>query len=282
MDDFLPVRVPPLSRRDAVIALAIFCVVFQLLVHSPVRYMGDSRYTLLLTNTLLTKGSFILDDPAIPHKPTLGYRDTQFDGDTYQIEIVDGHFYYYFPPGSSILSAPFRADRQRPGSLDLHEPRLRRRPGSQPTRLHRLPFDGGAGGHFLLHRAPAPAGGMERRHRAGRRAGHAGLEHGLAGSLGAHLGDRAAGRRALRAARRGHRTTASAPGPAGDAVVLDVLRPSHQQPLHHRDQRLSAHPPPGDFPSGTRRPGPPGLPASRPIPGAIFTSCCPTTTRLAA
>ncbi len=107
MDTPLP---PPFRRfawPDAVLPLVIFCVVFQLFVQSPILNMGDSKYTLLLTNNLLSKGSFVLDDYPIPRKPVVHVGQTELDGDTYQIEIFDGHLYNYFPPGSAILSAPF-------------------------------------------------------------------------------------------------------------------------------------------------------------------------------
>ena len=102
---------PAPSRRsvwlDAILALAIFFVVFQLLAQSPITALGDSKYTLLLTNNLLSKGSFILDGYPIPHKPVVHVGKTELDGDTYQIEVFDGHLYNYFPPGSAILSTPF-------------------------------------------------------------------------------------------------------------------------------------------------------------------------------
>ena len=107
MDDHSSAGTTPLTRRDAVIPLLIFLLVFRLFWHSPVVNMGDSKYTLLLTHHLLAHGSFLLDRYPIPPKPPLTVGDTVFNGDTYQIEIVDGHYYYYFPPGSSLLSAPF-------------------------------------------------------------------------------------------------------------------------------------------------------------------------------
>ncbi len=89
----------PLTWWDALISVVIFSVVLQLFIHSPVRYMGDSKYTLLLTNNLLAKGSFVLDDPAIPRRAAVPFGETLVDGDVYQIEIADSHYYQYFPPG---------------------------------------------------------------------------------------------------------------------------------------------------------------------------------------
>lgn len=85
----------------------MFGVVLFIFLRSPVSTVSDSRYSLLLTQNLLSRGSFVLDGYGIPTNPVAGDGIARLNGSIYQIEIVDGHFYYYFPPGSSILSAPF-------------------------------------------------------------------------------------------------------------------------------------------------------------------------------
>lgn len=105
--DLSAARPSPLTWRDSCAAAAIFCVAFSLFWHAPMTSVGDSKYTLLLTQSLLSRGSFLLDGYGLPYHPlptTAGY--TQ-DGNDYQIEIFNGHLYDYFPPGSAILSAPF-------------------------------------------------------------------------------------------------------------------------------------------------------------------------------
>ena len=96
-----------MTRRDIFVSLAIFVAALLVFWYSPISNDSDSRYTLLLTESLLTKGSFVLDGYGIHHHPPIEYGGTQLDGEDYQLEIVDGHYYYFFPPGSSILSAPF-------------------------------------------------------------------------------------------------------------------------------------------------------------------------------
>ncbi len=95
------------TRRDLWLAVAIYAVALFVFWHSPLTTTGDSKYTLLLTQNLLNKGSFVLDDYGIPRNPPIHYGVAELDGKVYQIEIVDGHLYYFFPPGSSILSTPF-------------------------------------------------------------------------------------------------------------------------------------------------------------------------------
>ena len=107
MNDLRLAPAAPLTRRDLIVPLLIFLAAFRLFWHSPVVNMGDSKYTLLLTQNLLRHGTFVLDPASVPHKMPITVEDTVFDGDTYQIEISDGHYYCYFPPGSSVLSAPF-------------------------------------------------------------------------------------------------------------------------------------------------------------------------------
>ena len=102
---------PPRSRRDALIAAALFVVTFAIFATSRVHQFGDSYYSMLLSEHLLTRGSFALDEHfAIPLDPARypGINGTR-GPDPYQIERVDGHAYYRFAVGSSILSLPFVA-----------------------------------------------------------------------------------------------------------------------------------------------------------------------------
>lgn len=102
-----PAADPSLTRRDLFVSAAIFVVALLVFLVSPIHYDSDSRYTLLLTESLLTKGSFVLDGYGIHHYPPIEYGGTLLDGPDYQLEVVGSHYYYLFPPGSSILSAPF-------------------------------------------------------------------------------------------------------------------------------------------------------------------------------
>ena len=62
---------------------------------------------MMLSQCLLDHRSFQLDQYAIPHLPALLRGDYVQNGDIYQIEQVGPHLYYFFPPGSSVLSVPF-------------------------------------------------------------------------------------------------------------------------------------------------------------------------------
>jgi len=71
-----------------VIAATIFMV-------SPVHVLTDSRYSPLISETLLRHGSVALD-PWFAAGGTLPY----------QVETIGGHVYSWYPPGGPVLSAP--------------------------------------------------------------------------------------------------------------------------------------------------------------------------------
>jgi hypothetical protein len=124
----------PASRRDLVVAAVVFVTTFALFLASPVRSVGDSFYSLLLSEQLLTRGSFALDEyfkvPLDPRRyPGINGTRGPYP---YQIETVGGHQYYYFPPGSSLLSVPFVAVLRAIGvstiaADDTYNPRSERR-----------------------------------------------------------------------------------------------------------------------------------------------------------
>ena len=96
-------------KRDLVIAATIFGVTLLMFLWSPIHLVSDSKYMLVVSQSLLSRRSFTLDHFALPrHEPK---DDGVFvtNGKIYQLEYVGGHLYYIFPPGSSVLSVPFVA-----------------------------------------------------------------------------------------------------------------------------------------------------------------------------
>jgi len=95
-------------KRDVLIGLAIFLATLLSFLASHVHQVGDSRYSMLLSQSLLEHGSFALDHYQIPGvvRAVDGYMKAE---NLYQLEFVDGHVYYIFPPGSSVLSVPYVA-----------------------------------------------------------------------------------------------------------------------------------------------------------------------------
>ena len=86
----------------------IFTLTLIVFLLSPVRQVTDSRYSMLLSQSLLDRGSFRLDHFALPrHEPE--WDGTFFKHGDYRLEASRGHVYYYLPTGTSVLSAPFVA-----------------------------------------------------------------------------------------------------------------------------------------------------------------------------
>ena len=95
-------------KPDPLTGTLIFALTLMVFLLSPVRQVTDSRYSMLLTQSLLERGSFRLDHYALPrHEPE--WDKTFFKHGDYRLEASRGHVYYYLPPGSSVLSAPFVA-----------------------------------------------------------------------------------------------------------------------------------------------------------------------------
>ncbi|MDQ3815038.1 MAG: hypothetical protein M3347_13955 [Armatimonadota bacterium] len=89
--------------------LAIFALTYLVFTLSPVHQLADSQYSMLLSQSLLQHRTFTLDHYPLPRlepKQQIGWIS---NGYLYQLELINGHIYYYFPPGSSILSVPYVA-----------------------------------------------------------------------------------------------------------------------------------------------------------------------------
>jgi hypothetical protein len=95
--------------RTTLAASLIFASTLTIFLISRIHQVGDSQFSMLVSQSLLDHGSFRLDAYRIPrHEPL--WRGYYFsNGPIYQLEIARGHLYYHLPPGSSVLSTPFVA-----------------------------------------------------------------------------------------------------------------------------------------------------------------------------
>ncbi len=102
----------PLGKY-ATSSLAYGCLIFfaTLIIFtiSRVHQVADSQYSMMVSQSLLNHRTFALDHYTLPrHEPVWhGYYFRH--GPIYQLEVAQGRIYYHFPPGTSILSAPFVA-----------------------------------------------------------------------------------------------------------------------------------------------------------------------------
>jgi hypothetical protein len=96
-------------KRDALIGIVIFAATLSTFLVSRVHQLADSKYSMVVSQSLLEHGSFTLDPYALPRLEPKVRGDYVLNGDIYQLEWVGDHLYYYLPPGSSILSVPYVA-----------------------------------------------------------------------------------------------------------------------------------------------------------------------------
>jgi hypothetical protein len=103
--DTSSVRALSYSRHR--MAGVVFVIAFLIFNSSPLHPINDSKYSMMLSQCLLEHRSFQLDHYALPRLPPVEREDYVANGDIYQLEQVGSHIYYFFPPGSAVLSMPF-------------------------------------------------------------------------------------------------------------------------------------------------------------------------------
>jgi hypothetical protein len=103
-------------RAELLICTGLFVLSALIFWGAPVQQIADSNYSMLLSQSLLYHHSFMLDGYAIPRlQPTVQSKwfrkePYTYNGkETYQIQVIDNHLYYFLPPGTSVLSMPFVA-----------------------------------------------------------------------------------------------------------------------------------------------------------------------------
>ena len=97
------------KRLDVGLGSAVFLFVLVIFLVSRVHQLADSNYTILLSESLIHHHSFTLDGYQIPRLPPKRQLFHVSNGDIYQLEYISDHIYYFWPPGSSVLSIPFVA-----------------------------------------------------------------------------------------------------------------------------------------------------------------------------
>jgi hypothetical protein len=108
------------NRLDLSLASAIFLFVLFIFLISRVHQLADSNYSILLSQSLIHHHSFTLDAYQIPRLPPTQQLFHVSNGNIYQLELVGDHIYYFWPPGSSVLSVPFVALMNKLGVSAAH------------------------------------------------------------------------------------------------------------------------------------------------------------------
>jgi hypothetical protein len=90
-------------------ALLVALITFLVFLFSPVRQVNDSKFSMLVSQDLIQHRSFALDHFSIPRFSPVYREEYVQNGELYQLEQVNNHIFYFFPPGSAVLSVPFVA-----------------------------------------------------------------------------------------------------------------------------------------------------------------------------
>jgi hypothetical protein len=72
----------------------VFIAILTIFWFSHVHQFADSKYSMLLSQSVLQYRSFTLDNYAIPRLQPKHQVGHVSNGDIYQLELVDGHIYY--------------------------------------------------------------------------------------------------------------------------------------------------------------------------------------------
>jgi hypothetical protein len=93
------------SMNKVVPPLIIFLLAFTVYWLAPSLQLKDSKYTMVLSQALLSKGTFKLDSLFVA-APIANLQPGDLPP---EIMLKKGHLFYTYPPGSSVLSVPFLA-----------------------------------------------------------------------------------------------------------------------------------------------------------------------------
>jgi hypothetical protein len=95
-------------RPQIYVVVALFVITCTAYLLAKVNQVSDSRYSLLVSESLLHRGRVDLTGYIIPGVDPSQPPPPKGNG-AYQLEQVGGRTYYYFPVGTSVLSTPFTA-----------------------------------------------------------------------------------------------------------------------------------------------------------------------------
>lgn len=101
-------------NKDKYITAGLVAVSFLVMFLSPYQRLADAKYSLLVSQSLVEHGQFDVTSYNIygPHHERIKKFKNPISlrtGIPYQIERVNNRLYYFFPPGTSILSIPIVA-----------------------------------------------------------------------------------------------------------------------------------------------------------------------------
>ena len=97
------------SRRDLLVSVLLFVLTYSIFVLSPVQQPADSLYSMMVSQSIIERGTVALDHYKFPNLTPVQSKKFHSNSSIYHLDLIDGHVYYYYGPGSSILSVPYVA-----------------------------------------------------------------------------------------------------------------------------------------------------------------------------
>jgi hypothetical protein len=99
------------SRKDLIGAAVIFLATFAVFWVSPIHKVFDSRYEMLFSQQLLWKHSFGVEGRVFPELQSRKPGQVHQRGVDLPLQLIQvgERFYYFFPPGTVVLSMPYVA-----------------------------------------------------------------------------------------------------------------------------------------------------------------------------
>jgi hypothetical protein len=97
------------ARKDQTLSVLLFTACFFLYFQAPITQITDSNYSMMVSQALLDHGTMRLDGYGIPRNEPSPAPGTSRNPYPYQLLEVHDRLYYYFPPGTSLLSVPLVA-----------------------------------------------------------------------------------------------------------------------------------------------------------------------------
>lgn len=97
------------NKRELAAGVLLFVLTYSIFILSPVQQPADSLYSMMVSQSIIERGTVALDHYKFPNLTPVQSKKFHSNSSISHLDVIDGHVYYYYGPGSSILSVPYVA-----------------------------------------------------------------------------------------------------------------------------------------------------------------------------
>lgn len=97
------------AKHDIASCILLFAITYSIFIFSPVHQPADSLYSMMVSQSILRHGTMALDHYRFPGLTPNQSKKYHSNSSIYQLDLIGDHVYYYYSPGSSVLSVPYVA-----------------------------------------------------------------------------------------------------------------------------------------------------------------------------